>query len=156
MAEPVRQADRKAGEAREVRRISAAVGLSALGLTCGLSAVTAVQAADQGSSTATTQPVPVAAAPRQIEEIDEEVVVQVPAPRPPAHAPAAVATGGAAARRQTAPLGGAAAAQAAPAAGTATSQAAPAAGATASQTVSAAPPVAAPKPVAVSTASKVR
>ncbi|HEY4868196.1 MAG TPA: hypothetical protein VIK45_22100 [Candidatus Dormibacteraeota bacterium] len=154
MAEPVRQADRKAGEAREVRRISAAVGLSALGLTCGLSAVTAVQAADQGSSTATTQPVPVAAAPRQIEEIDEEVVVQVPAPRPPAHAPAAVATGGAAARRQTAPLGGAAAAQAA--AGTATSQAAPAAGATASQTVSAAPPVAAPKPVAVSTASKVR
>ena len=84
MAEPVRQADRKAGEAREVRRISAAVGLSALGVTCGLSAVTAVQAADQGSSTA-TQPVPVAAAPRQIEEIDEEVVVQVPAPRTPAH-----------------------------------------------------------------------
>ncbi|MDQ6792245.1 MAG: hypothetical protein M3075_16620, partial [Candidatus Dormibacteraeota bacterium] len=113
MAEPVRQADRKAGEAREVRRVSAAVGLSALGLTCGLSAVTAAQAADQGSSTA-TQPVPVAAAPRQIEEIDEEVVVQVPAPRPPAHAPAAVAAGGVAARRQTAPVGGAAAAQAAP------------------------------------------
>ena len=155
MAEPVRQADRKAGEAREVRRVSAAVGLSALGLTCGLSAVTAAQAADQGSSTA-TQPVPVAAAPRQIEEIDEEVVVQVPAPRPPAHAPAAVAAGGAAARRQTAPVGGAAAAQAAPAAGTATSQVPPGAGATASQTVSAAPPVAAPKPVAVSTGSKVR
>src|SRR6202022_108082 len=128
MAEPVRQADRKAGEAREGRRVSAAVGVSALGLTCGLSAVTAAQAADQGSST-TTQPVPVAAAPRQIEEIDEEVVVQVPAPRPPA----AVATGGPAAGRKPAPGGGPAPAQAAPAAGTATSQAAPAAGATASQ-----------------------
>jgi hypothetical protein len=145
MAEPARQAYRKAGEAREVRRISAAVGLSALGLTCGLSAVAAAQEADGGPPT-TTQPIPVAAAPRQIEEIDEEVVVQVPAPRPPAHAPALVSAGGVAAQRQVAPAGGAAAAQAAPVQSTMTG----------AQTVRPATPVATPKPVAVSTGSRVR
>lgn len=134
-----------------MRRITAAAGLSALGLTCGLSAVAAAQGSEVGPSTA-PEPIPIAAAPPQIEEIDEEVVVQVPAPRPPTHAPAGVRAGGVASERQTAPAGGPAAAQIAPAA----AQAAPAAGTTTAQTVRPASTVAPPKPVAVSTGSKVR
>jgi hypothetical protein len=131
-----RQADRKAGEARAVRKISVAVGLSALGLSCGLATAAAKQGADV-PAIIPTQPSPAAAEPPQVEEIDEEVIVPVSVPRPPDRAPAAVSRAAPAPPSQAVRAGATTVAQAAPPA--------PAARA-----------AAAPKPTAVSTGSPVR
>jgi hypothetical protein len=138
VTERPRQWDRKVGEARAVRKISVAVGLSALGLSCGLATAAAKQGADVPAITP-AQPSPAAAEPRQVEEIDEEVIVPVSAPRPPDRAPAAV-----------------------PRAAPAPSQAARAGASTVTQAAQPAPPApvahaaVTPKPTVVSTGSPVR
>ena len=140
MTERPRQWDRKLGEARAVRKISVAVGLSALGLTAGLATATANQGADAPPVTP-AQPNPVAAEPRQVEEIDEEVIVPVSVPRPPERAPERASA--AIARSAPAPP-----AQPARAGANSVTQAAPPA--------PAARPAVAPKPTVVSTGSPVR
>jgi hypothetical protein len=140
VTERPRQWDRKIGEARAVRKISVAVGLSALGLSAGLATAAANQGADVPPVTP-VQPKPVAAEPRQVEEIDDEVIVPVSVPRPPERAPerasAAIARSAPAPPAQPARGGANTVTQAAPAA--------PAARAAVT-----------PKPTVVSTGSPVR
>jgi hypothetical protein len=147
MTEKRTQAARKAGEARAVRNLSVAVGLSAVGLTCGLATVAASEGADKPIVTTPT-PRPPVVSPREIEQIDQEVDVPVPVPRPPKRAPGSVPGARSAASgpsRASAPVAGTAAGSAV-AAGSASVAAAPAPAAAAPK----------PRPTAVSTGSQPR
>jgi hypothetical protein len=140
VSERPRPWERRVAEARAVRKISVAVGLSALGLSCGLATASAKQGADIPAvapdipAVTPTQPSPVAAEPRQVEEIDEEIIVPVYVPRPPEQPPAAAPRAAPVTQPRAAQAGSTTVTQAAPAARAAVAQ----------------------KPTAVSTGSPVR